>query len=487
MAWGTRYRSWRKARRVAVALTFSATAGIAAAETLQEALTKTYNTNPDLAAERAHVREVDEGVSQARAKWRPSVSLEAEYERSSGKYKAEYGKFDTRSETWSADMVARQPLFTAGRNATQLRLAMAKVRGARARLRMKEQRVLLDAATTYVVAARNELVLDLVREDIALLQQLLKEVTARRDAQRATDSDVDQTVAALEASRAQCLSDLAALQDSWRSYEQIVGEPPPVIAAASEEPQVNPCVDPKGKRLHSALDLPVDLAAAPGTVDEVEKAAQGAVPELDEARADEEAASYKVNAAYAELLPSAALTARIGAGGENFDPQWENREASISAELTVPLFNTGAEWSEIRAAREANNRARLNIASRQRQVMRDALHAWYDLVSIRAVRSVTKAQVQTLLKAFEGLRAEMADAKLHRSVTDLLGLRQAHLLARTQLVNSQRDEAVAIYRLMAATGHLNAAFLKLPVKEYDPAINLSAQSKRIVGDKIYGE
>lgn len=486
MAWARR-RLLRSAGRVAAALTFAATAGAATAETLQETLTKTYNTNPDLAAERAHVREVDEGVSQAHARWRPSVSLQAEYERSSGKFTNEHGKFDTRSETWAADVVARQPLFTAGRNATQLRLALAKVRAARARLRMKEQRVLLDAAATYVVAARNELVLDLVREDIALLQQLLKEVTARRDAGRSTDSDVDQTIAALEASRAQCLSDLAALQDSWRSYEQIVGEPPPVIAPASEGQQVNPCVDPKGERLRSTLDLPVDLVAAPGSVDEVERAAQGAVPELEEARAEEESSSYHVSAAYAELLPSAALTARVGAGGENFDPQWDNREASISAELTVPIFNTGAEWSEIRAAREANNRAKLNIASRQRQVMRDALHAWYDLVSIRAVRSVTKAQVQTLLKAFEGLRAEMADAKLHRSVTDLLALRQAHLFARTQLVNSQRDEAVAIYRLMAATGNLNAAFLKLPVEEYDPAVNLNAQVNRIVGDRIYGD
>lgn len=474
-------------RAALAAAIVSMTAGIASAETLKDALTKTYNTNPDLAAERASVREVDEGVSQARAKWRPSVSLEAEVERESGKVTNEFGKFDTRSESWSAEMVARQPLFTAGRNGLTLRTAMASVRAARARLRAKEQRVLLEAASAYVNAARNEIVLDLVREDITLLQQLLREVTARRDAKRATESDVDQTVAALEAARAQCLSDLAAMQDSWRAYEQVVGEPPPVIAPEGTGPQVNPCVDPQGARLHSTLSLPVDLVATPGSADAVERAAQGAVPELDEARAEEELSSYRVSASYAELLPSASLTARVGAGGENFDPQWEDRQASIGAELVVPIFNTGAEWSEIRAAREANNRARLNIASRQRQVMRDALHAWYDLVSIRAVRSVNKAQAQTLLKAFEGLRAEMDDVKLRRSMTDLLVLRGAYLGARTQLVNSQRDEAIAIYRLMAATGNLNAAFLELPVKLYDPAVNLDAQQKRVVGDKIYGE
>jgi len=478
---------WRGIQGTLSALALAALCNGAAAETLKDVLTKTYNTNPDLAAERAHVREVDEGVAQAHAKWRPSVSLEAEYERQTTKVTNDYGKFDARSETWSAEVVARQPLFTGGRNANQLRLAMARVRAARARLRVKEQGVLLEAASAYVNAARNEMVLDLVREDIALLQDLLREVGARRDAKRATESDVDQTTAALEAARAQCLSDYAAMQDSWRAYEQVVGEPPPVISPAANAPQVNPCIDPRGERLRSTLDLPVDLAATPGSADAVERAAQGNVPELDEARANEDAAGAQVRAAYAELLPSASLTASIGAGGENFDPQWEDREATIGAELVVPIFNTGAEWSEIRAAREAANRARLNIASRQRQVMRDALHAWYDLVSIRAVRSVNKAQAKTLLKAFEGLRAEMNDPKLNRSNTDLLTLRAAYLGARTQLVNSQRDEATAIYRLMAATGHLNATFLELPVTVYDPATNLKAQEHRLIGDKIHGE
>lgn len=489
MCWGT----WRRARCgtgrlwAFAAVALLAAVQTAASETLQETLTKTYQTSPDLAAERAAVRAVDEGVAQANARWRPSLALEGEFELAHEKTKTDTGKFDLRSETWSADIVASQPLFTGGRNATAKRLAMARVRAARARLRMKEQKVLLDAATAYVDVARNEIVLDLVRGDVVLLQQLMREVNQRLDAGHATESDVSQTLAALEAARAECLRDLAALHDSWRAYEQIVGEPPAVTAPPADTLQVNPCIDVQGERLRSLVVLPVDLAAAPPSVEEVEKAAQGHVPELDEARAEEEISAHEVSGAYAELLPSASLTARVGTSGEDFDPQWRKRDASISAELSVPIFNTGAEWSEIRAAREANNRARLSIASRQRQVMRDALHAWYDLVSIRAVRAVNKAQVASLSAAFQGLRKEMGDPKLHRSVTDLLGLRLAHLGARKLLINSQRDEAVTIHRLMAATGNLNAAFLNLPVERYDAEANLKAQAGRLVGDSVHGE
>lgn len=460
----------------------------ARAETLNEALIKTYLTNPDLAAERARLREVDEDVAQANAKWRPSISLEGEVERSSSTTKDQYGKFDYRRETWSADVVASQPLFTGGRNGAEKRQAMARVRGARAGLRVKEQKVLLDAVVAFVDVARNETVLDVVRQDVQLLQELLKDVTDRRAANKVTDSDVDQTLAALEAARAECIANLAALQDSWRAYEQVVGEEPMMAATPAGEPsRVNACVDAKGNRIRSTIAMPRELPSAPGSLEDVEKSAQGDVPELDEARADEEEARHAVAAAYAELMPSAGLTARLGTSGQEFDPESIKRDGSISATLSIPIFNTGAEWSEIRAAREANNRARLLITSSQRQVTRDAVHAWYDLVSIRAVRTVNKVQAATVLRAFEGLRREMADPKLHRSITDLLGLRGAFLGTQKLLIASDRDEAVAIYRLLASMGRLNVLHLELPVAVYDAGANSKAQATRMVGDTINGE
>jgi hypothetical protein len=119
--------------------------------------------------------------------------------------------------------------------------------------------------------------------------------------------------------------------------------------------------------------------------------------------------------------------------------------------------------------------------------MRDAVRAWYDLVSIRAVRTVTKTQALTVLRAFEGLRKEMLDPKLHRSITDLLGLRQVYLATQTALMDSNRNEAVSVFKLLAAMGRLNATDLKLPVAIYDPAVNLKHQASRIVGDGIQGD
>lgn len=477
----------RRAANRMLVVAVLAIAPTAAAETLEQALVKTYTTNPDLAAERAALRVTDEEVSKARAKWRPSLNAEAGYGISYETGKNGAVRYDNRSRSWSADLVAEQPLFTGGRNGAARRIADANVEAARARLRAKEQRILLEAARAFATVVRNEAILDLVRGDITLLQDLLKEISGRHDTGKATDSDVDQVQAALEAARAECIAHHAALQSSWRGYEEVVGEAPVLVAPPGDAAKVSPCIDARGDRQKSMLVMPETLPRVPGTIEEVEAAAQGDLPELDEARAEELASRGDVSAAYAELLPRAGLRASLGTGGDQVDPQSFEREAAVSATLRIPLFNTGAEWAEIRAARERANKARLKITSEQRRAMRDAYAAWYELVSVRAVRAVDKVRAKTVLRAFEGLRKELADPKLHRSVTDLLGLRQVYLATQISLMNSNQDEAVAIFELLAATGKLSAKDLGLPVEPYDATANLKRQAPRFIGDTIQGE
>src|SRR5271163_5230910 len=47
----------------------------ARAQTLTQALAETYNTNPQLLAQRALLRATDEGVPQALSGWRPTVNF----------------------------------------------------------------------------------------------------------------------------------------------------------------------------------------------------------------------------------------------------------------------------------------------------------------------------------------------------------------------------------------------------------------------------
>ena len=80
--------SARRARSRKMRLTAVLAAGIAlaaltgarpaSAQTLTEALAYSYNTNPQLLAQRALLRQTDEGVPQALSNWRPTVTFTGE-------------------------------------------------------------------------------------------------------------------------------------------------------------------------------------------------------------------------------------------------------------------------------------------------------------------------------------------------------------------------------------------------------------------------
>jgi len=101
------------------------TASTGQAETLQEVLVKTYQTSPDLAAERAATRATDEEIMKAKSKWMPLLNAQGSYEISSDTGKSGSMHYDARSRNWSADLVAEQPLFTGGRNGATRRIADA--------------------------------------------------------------------------------------------------------------------------------------------------------------------------------------------------------------------------------------------------------------------------------------------------------------------------------------------------------------------------
>jgi len=104
-------------------------------QSLIEALSTTYNSNPDLLASRAILRQTDETLSQAVANWRPRVTLNVEYNkveqdsysvRSTPTFYALNGKFTT------LQMV--QPIFRGGKTIAETKQAQSNIQAQRAQL-----------------------------------------------------------------------------------------------------------------------------------------------------------------------------------------------------------------------------------------------------------------------------------------------------------------------------------------------------------------
>jgi outer membrane protein/adhesin transport system outer membrane protein len=446
----------RLVRAGAALLAVSATAtATVSAQTLQETLVSAYTTSPTLEAARAALRATDEGVAQARSGWRPTITGQASAERNwtdtatgtSGGVGAGVG-LGTQSglvvsNNTSVSASLNQPLYRGGRTTAAIRQAEATVEAGRSNLVDTEQTLLLNAVTAHMNVVRDRAVLDLNGNNETVLQQQLQATRDRFTVGEVTQTDVSQSESRLAAAAAARVAAAGTLEASLAAYEQIVGRQ----ASAPRFPET------------IALALPESEAAA------IEQALANN-PAVAEAEAAARAAEAAVRVAFGRLLPDVSLTGSASRS-DNSQGRIESIEAaSFGARATVPLYQGGAEHAQVRAAKQTAEQRRQEAESVRRQVTENAVRAWNGIVTARASIEARQSQVRAADIALEGVRQEAMVGS--RTTLDVLDQEQERLNARVELVRAERDQVVAAYALLAATGRLTAESLGLPVDLYRP-------------------
>src|SRR4051812_41477940 len=131
----------------------------ALADTIEAALVRAYQNNPQLNAQRAAVRVTDENVPQALSGYRPRVAVTAsagfqytDTNLTSGGTPTNIVRTENHGTNAprSAGLTVSQTLFNGYQTANRTRAAESQVSGAREALRVLEESVLLSAATIYM-------------------------------------------------------------------------------------------------------------------------------------------------------------------------------------------------------------------------------------------------------------------------------------------------------------------------------------------------
>src|SRR5215469_4027634 len=188
---------------VAAASFIAVWASAAPAETMQSALVKAYQNNPQLNAQRANARSIDENVPQALSGYRPKLSITGsigeEYVSLTSKAPSPQGPIYTNTANffspWTIGVQGQQTLFNGFQTANRTRAAESQVSGAREALRVMEQTILLNAATAYMDVLRDTANLEVQRSNVRVLQETLKQTRDRFDVGEVTRTDVAQAEA----------------------------------------------------------------------------------------------------------------------------------------------------------------------------------------------------------------------------------------------------------------------------------------------------
>tara|TARA_R110002110_G_scaffold59726_3_gene168705 strand:+ start:2785 stop:4203 length:1419 start_codon:yes stop_codon:yes gene_type:complete len=461
-------------RFISLALGTTALTGLlafspASAETLTDALAAAYQTNPTLQAQRAQLRATDEGVPQALSGWRPSLQAQGSYGATSSTT-----TFDVAGSLFSASSVLTanlrpvngavrlsENIFAGGRTVNATDQAEATVQAGRETLLSVEQTTLLNAVQAYMGVIGDASVVELNRSNVEVLKRQLEATTDRFRVGELTRTDMAQSEARLSLARTNLTLAEAQLTASRSFYERIVGQLP------------------------GTLERPAAVSGLPATEEEAREIAARNNPTLLAARHAEEASREAISVAKGALLPSLDLQARYQYGRNVSSTVLNSEESSVLGVLTIPLYQSGTEYSAVRQAKEQNNQSRLEIMAAMRQVDESVRNAWEILRASRAAITSTREQVNASSVALEGVRQESEVGA--RTTLDVLNAEQESLNARVTLVGAERDLAVAEYGLLAAIGKLTARNLQLPVEYYDPTENYDEVRNKWIGFGTAGD
>jgi outer membrane protein len=431
-------------------ISLAATPHSALAETIEGALVRAYRDNPQLNAQRASVRQTDENVPQALSGYRPRVSVTASggYQYSDVTSLSTAGVVRLRGDQVprSFGATATQTLFNGFQTANRTRAAESQVSSAREGLRVLEQSVLLAAATIYMDYLRDAATVEVQRSNVRVLEQTLQQTRDRFNVGEVTRTDVAQSEAQLAAGRTQLLAAESTLTTTRANYRRIIGVEPSQLAAGSPVDRF----------------LPKDLNAA---------VAQGLVenPNVTAAMFGVDVSYLNIKVNEGALFPTLTAQASVQQAYEQSISVPRQFGASVIGQLSVPIYQGGAEYALIRQSKESLAQQRLTLDQTRDQTRATIVQAWGQLVASRAQVQSAQSQVQASEIALNGVREEARAGQ--RTTLDVLITQNNLVSARVSLITAQHDRVVASYAVLSAVGRLSPSVLRLATTVYDPSVH----------------
>jgi outer membrane protein len=410
------------------------------------ALAACYTTNATLQEKVAEQKVNAENVAKAKAGWRPNLTAEGTIIRDHTERESP-APGTIRRNVSTGTLTATQNVFNGGRTVASVSAAENQVRASWAAYFDTEQSILLAAATAYleVYSAREVYKLNLKNEMV--LKKLLESVITREKLGEVTGTDVAKAESELADAITKRISAKADLTTKEGAYLNVVGfEAPETLELPA---------------------LPVDLI--PSSFSTLVNQSMIQNPKIISADYSARANHDNIGVHQSSLLPKVdvAGSARRSVTGQSNIPGGNGRanDYSAKATLTVPIFQGGAEWSELRRAREASTQFKITLEKTRRDTRGSNVKGWESWTSVRLRIEQIKIQIKSAETNLAGVQSEFEAGE--RIFIEVLDAENKLFNAKVSLETAIKDLYIAAYTLLSMVGKMTANDLKLPVEKYD--------------------
>jgi cell pole-organizing protein PopZ len=192
-----------------------------------------------------------------------------------------------------------------------------------------------------------------------------------------------------------------------------------------------------------------------------------------------------INIQLGALLPTLSLQGQAFRNDNQLQPHTRLTGGQITANLSVPIYQGGAEYAVVRQARQQAQQFRQTVDEQRRNAVQQATQAWEQFQSSRAQVDSQRAAIRAAEIALDGVQREAIVGS--RTTLEVLNQEQELLSNRVNLVRALTTAVLQSYSLAAALGRLTAQDLGLDVEPYDMRAYYNAVRNRWAGLGDYSD
>lgn len=401
--------------------------------TLHDAVAIGVSTNPEYGVVAASRRATDEELNQGEALFLPSVDFLGDTGVEYSDDPATRGGADNDDDEtmfrYEAGLTLTQMLFDGFEAKYEVERQQARVRSSAHRVRETAELVGLAIVESYLEVLRQRQLLMIARQNTAEHIAIMDLVSDGVDAGRSTQADLEQIKARLAQARATETDTMQALRNAESVYIQEVGDKPgdltlPVIP-------------------YEQLSQDVE--------DEVLKAMAHS-PTLDIFASDIEVAYAESIGTRSTMYPQVDLQLNARQGHDLGGVDGRDRSASALVVVNWNLYRGGADVARAREFIHRHQQSKEARAEAARALQNDVRQTWASMVAAgeRARQFAAQSDANT-----EVVKAYKDQFSLdRRTLLDVLDSQNELFVSRSNTVNSEFLEMLAIYRLLALKGSL---------------------------------
>ncbi len=401
--------------------------------TLYDALSLGVATNPEYGAVAANRRATDEGLLQGKALFRPVINMRADtgYEysddpatRSGPKDKAnDLSRFET-------SVTLTQLLFDGWESKNEVLRQHARVDSSAHRVRETVELVGLSIVEAYLEILRQREILLIAQQNVSDHLAIFMLIRDGVKAGRSTLADKEQARSRVAAARTTQISTRQALRNAEANYRRGVG-----VAPADE------------------LVVPViPTEALSKSVEEEVLQALAHSPTLDIFEADIQSAHAEAQQTRASFFPQVDLQLNARQGHDLNGVDGRDTSASALVVMNWNLYRGGADKARHREFLHRHKEAKESRERASRAVENDVYQTWASMEAASGRSEQFATQVEANEKVVAAYKDQFSLGR--RTLLDLLDIQTELFASRSNKVNSEFLEMLAVYRLLVLKGSL---------------------------------